>query len=248
LNDYSGPATLINCTIASNVVNGAGTGLAGGIYCGSGGTALLGCTVAGNNGDSSGGGVYGSNAGVTNTIIADNTAASSSDVSGSLTSGGYNLIGNTSSGSGFGATGDQLNVNPMLGFLQDNGGPTPTMALLPGSPAIDKGKGFGLTTDQRGSPRPFDLPSIPNASGGDGSDIGAFEIGPPVLNIARSGTNVVLFWPALYYSRFTLQAGTNLSAANVWPAASGTSWLIGNQYYQTNPANAAADFYRLVSH
>ena len=40
--------------------------------------------------------------------------------------------------------------NPMLGPLQDNGGPTFTMALLSNSPAIDKGKSFGLTTDQRG--------------------------------------------------------------------------------------------------
>jgi hypothetical protein len=247
LNAYAGTSTLINCTIAGNVVNGAGTGVGGGIYCGGSGAGLLSCTVAGNNGDSSGGGLYGSNAGVTNCIIADNNAAGSPDVFGSETSGGYNLIGNTSGSSGFGAVGDQLNVNPMLSSLQANGGPTPTMALLPGSPAIDKGKSFGLTTDQRGLPRPFVFPSIPEPSGGDGSDIGAFEVSPPILNIALAApTNVVLSWLA-YDSSFRLQAVTHLPASSNWTAVSGTPALIGNQYYLTNPANAPARFYRLVA-
>jgi hypothetical protein len=48
--------------------------------------------------------------------------------------------------------------------------------LLRGSPAIDQGKRFGESTDQRGMHRPYDFPSIPNASGGDGTDIGAFEL------------------------------------------------------------------------
>jgi hypothetical protein len=50
--------------------------------------------------------------------------------------------------------------------------------MLPqaGSPAIDAGKAFGLTLDQRGLPRPSDFPSIANATGGDGSDIGAVEV------------------------------------------------------------------------
>ena len=61
--------------------------------------------------------------------------------------------------------------------LQANGGPTDTIALLPDSPAIDKGKDIGRTgRDQRGSARPFDFATIHNAIGGDGSDIGAFEV------------------------------------------------------------------------
>ncbi|HPM82318.1 MAG TPA: choice-of-anchor Q domain-containing protein, partial [Candidatus Anammoximicrobium sp.] len=70
------------------------------------------------------------------------------------------------------------NVDPLLGPLQDNGGLTLTHALLPSSPAIDKGNSFGFTTDQRGSQRPVDLPAYPNATGGDGSDIGAYEFAP----------------------------------------------------------------------
>ncbi len=58
--------------------------------------------------------------------------------------------------------------------LQDNGGPTQTIALLAGSPAIDKGN-TALKTDARGLTRPVDLPQVSNASGGNGSDIGAYE-------------------------------------------------------------------------
>ena len=61
--------------------------------------------------------------------------------------------------------------------LQDNGGPTQTIALQADSSAIDKGKDFtGTSQDQRGSVRPFDFAAIDNAAGGDGSDIGAVEV------------------------------------------------------------------------
>ena len=72
---------------------------------------------------------------------------------------------------------DQTGVDPMLGPLQNNGGLTMTRVLMPGSPAIDQGRSFGETLDQRSSPRPVDFPSIADAAGGDGSDIGAFELG-----------------------------------------------------------------------
>jgi predicted outer membrane repeat protein len=57
---------------------------------------------------------------------------------GTVTSHGYNVC--SDNGSGFlNGPGDQINTDPMLGPLQDNGGPTFTHALLPGSPAIDAG-------------------------------------------------------------------------------------------------------------
>ena len=52
--------------------------------------------------------------------------------------------------------------DPLLGPLQPNGGPTPTMAPAPDGPAIDQGAGSGLAADQRGAIRPLDFPSIPN--------------------------------------------------------------------------------------
>jgi hypothetical protein len=72
--------------------------------------------------------------------------------------------------------GTPLTADPLLGPLQENGGPTETMAPAAGSPAIDAGSAFGEATDQRGDPRPVDFPGIANAAGGDGADIGAFEV------------------------------------------------------------------------
>jgi hypothetical protein len=73
------------------------------------------------------------------------------------------------------------NVDPKLGPLADNGGSTLTMALLPGSPALDAIAAVNTTatTDQRNMARPA----------GSGADIGAFELGPaaaPRLLIARA--------------------------------------------------------------
>ena len=76
-------------------------------------------------------------------------------------------------------TGDQFDVGAAavaLGPLANNGGPTPTHELLPGSVAIDAGSSFGATTDQRGETRPCDQAAVANAAGGDASDIGAFEV------------------------------------------------------------------------
>ncbi len=63
--------------------------------------------------------------------------------------------------------------------MKDNGGPTFTHALLSGSPAIDKGNSSGFATDQRGFTRPSNFLSVTNAHGGDGADIGAFEVQAP---------------------------------------------------------------------
>jgi fibronectin-binding autotransporter adhesin len=88
------------------------------------------------------------------------------DVYGSFTSLGYNLIEDVGSASGFGATGDQTSIDPDLGSLQDNGGPTETHALNPSSPAIDAGDNTGApATDQRGMDRIENLVV----------DIGAYE-------------------------------------------------------------------------
>ncbi len=87
----------------------------------------------------------------------------------------FNLIGTGGSGGlTNGTNNNQVGVtNPGLATLDDRGSPTQTHALQTGSPAIDKGNAFSLTTDQRGQPRPFDHPLVTNAS--DGSDIGAVE-------------------------------------------------------------------------
>src|SRR5438128_324636 len=67
---------------------------------------------------------------------------------GHTTSAGYNLSSDNADGL-LNGPGDQINTEPMLGPLQDNGGPTLTHALLPGSPAIDAG-------NPNFTPPPFD--------------------------------------------------------------------------------------------
>src|SRR5262249_59725847 len=130
----AGTLTVSNCTFGGNF---AWHELAGGIY--NGGTATIGNTIFKTTG-------FGAN------IVNNGTA----------TSNGYNLSDDDGGGV-LTAMGDQINVDPMLGPLQDNGGGTLTHALLPGSPAIDAGKSFATgTTDQRGAGfvRTFDDASI----------------------------------------------------------------------------------------
>ncbi|HYX31147.1 MAG TPA: choice-of-anchor Q domain-containing protein, partial [Pyrinomonadaceae bacterium] len=126
---------------------------------------------------------------VENTIIAGNTAANgvganpgaftpAPDVAGSVTSNGHNLVGNTTGASGFTGTGEITAVSAMLDVLADNQGPTKTMALLTGSPAIDAGVASGALKDQRGMARTYDDPGTTNAATSDGTDIGAFELQP----------------------------------------------------------------------
>jgi len=185
--------TLLNCTISQNHsymgMGTLGNGVAGGILNGtnryfSGATIHLNsCTVVSNTAagyystskggiENDGGTVYSENS-----IFAGNV---SNDFSGVFTSQGYNLIQNTIGCTIVGdQTGSIYGADPLLGPLQHNGGPTWTHALLPGSPALDQGTPGGLTTDQRGVTRTYDVPDIANAPGGDGSDIGAYEWTPP---------------------------------------------------------------------
>ena len=97
----------------------------------------------------------------------------------SLVSQDYNLIQDISGCTITGTTTHNIyGQDPKLGPLADNGGPTLTHALRFDSPAVDSGKSGGLSTDQRGFTRPIDSPDVVNAEGGDGNDIGAYEINP----------------------------------------------------------------------
>jgi hypothetical protein len=135
------------------------------------------------NGSTSGGVALGANLEspspglVRNTIVADPQGEVGS-CSGPLTSGGFNLDedGSCEFGQGSDLNGLPAGLDPLL---RDNGGPTPTQALLSGSIAIDRGNSFGASADQRGLPRPSDFLTISNKEGGDGSDIGAFELQAP---------------------------------------------------------------------
>lgn len=105
-------------------------------------------------------------------------------------SGGFNLDEDGSCE--FGEGSDLVGVAGLDPVLRDNGGPTPTHALLEGSIAIDRGNSFGSSVDQRGLPRPSDFPAISNKEGGDGSDIGAFELQVPPEAINPPGAPILV--------------------------------------------------------
>jgi hypothetical protein len=172
-----------------------------------------------------------------------NGTATGPDISGTLISVGYNLIGAADGSSGWVAsdlTGTiAAALNPLLGPIQDNGGPTFTMALPPDSAAVDHGDDSVVTAwpfDQRGSPR----------FSGANVDIGAFELfqGLAYLNITHQPGTVVLSWQTTN-SGYTLQQNTNL-ATSTWVTVPGTPSIMGQQYVLTNTA-AGTDkiFYRL---
>ena len=168
----------------------------GGLYNGSGDATLVNCTFSGNTAGTAGGGVYiaGGTATLTNTIVAGNNT----DISGTV-SGSYNLIGTGGSGGlSDGTDGNIVGVaNPELAPLGLYGGPTKTMPLLPGSPAIGAGTSSGITTDQRGFP--LDSPI----------DIGAFQVqaGPLVVNTTVDG---LITQPG----QFDLRQAVNLANAS----------------------------------
>jgi hypothetical protein len=114
---------------------------------------------------------------VSDTIVAEPGGDAESCAS-QLDSGGFNLDedGSCEFGQATDLAGVASGIDPVL---RDNGGPTPTHALLEGSPAIDRGGAFITVFDQRGLLRPIDFASVSNTEGGDGSDIGAFELQPP---------------------------------------------------------------------
>ncbi len=166
-NSQHGMTDLSNVTIAANTSGIAGAGRGGGVSNIVGTLTLRNSIITGN------------------TDLASGTASPdcyAPNVQGSrypLTSDGYNLIGNTTGCGIVGDTnGDIRNQNAMLAPLLDNGGPTPTHALQPGSPAIDAANalppGSGgrscPATDQRGVARP--------QPAGGRCDMGAFEAMP----------------------------------------------------------------------
>jgi predicted outer membrane repeat protein len=195
-------ATLTNSTVSGNHANGDGGGIdadratltnstvsgnsagvhGGGIQARD--LTLLNVTITDNSAHT-GGGAFLSTDGtssVRNSIIAENLNeldGDGPDVFGAFTSGGHNLIGDGSGATGFtnGTNRDQVGtavnpIDPRLGPLANNGGPTKTHALLAGSPAIDRGDNTGApATDQRGVGRPRDG----DRNGSRIIDIGAFE-------------------------------------------------------------------------
>jgi len=181
----TGRLTLKNSTVTGNSASLNGGGLGG-----FGNVTVVGSTIASNTAPTGSNLVAeGGTTTLQNTIVADPMVTpmpsallvsggdtNCASTGGTLTSNGFNLEDDAAKSCGFTQSTDPPASDPKLGPLADNGGPTKTLALTAGSPAIDTGTAEGLTvnragrvSDQRGVIRPV----------GVQADIGAFELAPP---------------------------------------------------------------------
>ena len=263
----AGPTVLCNVTLATNQAIG-GTG--GGFYgTGAGGnasggalysdctTALTNCSFSGNgvtgggggqgmyppyqgpNGTGQGGGAYST----TNATLLKNTivaySLSGSNIWGTITDTGNNLSSDPTGG--FTAGSSHVNTDPLLGPLGYYGGPTPTLPLLYGSPAIDAGDATAApATDQRGFPRPF----------GSAADIGAYEWGaaPPMqpqFTACRRSTNAIELAVSGEIGRlFELHSSSNLTE---WAWLANLTNTTGSMLYtDTGATNQPRRFYKAI--
>jgi hypothetical protein len=183
---------IVHGTLAQNAVSNIPNSYQGG--------AIVGANLANTNGESH----------LRASLIG--TAGTNASVWGSVLDEGYNMA---SDGSANFASGMSFNfTDPKVLSLAHNGGPTPTMALAPDSPAIDWVPIVGApATDQRGFARPY----------GSGADIGAFEAGPPVpaLAIRRNGNSVTISFPGQVGIKYRIEQSGDLltwqTAENIAP-------------------------------
>ena len=168
-----GSAALIHSTISNNTATAGerpdgppgGESFGGGVYAAQGASSSLRDSILAVNR------VVGSNSG---------TSTAGPDVNGTVTSEGHNLLGRSDAASGFraddlqGGTTEETRLDPKLGPLGNYGGPTKTLPLQDGSPAIDAADTAGPTRDQRGFLRKAQ------------PDIGAFEFGGASPSVLRN--------------------------------------------------------------
>jgi hypothetical protein len=211
-------ATLVNLTIAAN---------------GASGTAG---DCDGAAGPARGGGLFATNASilVLNSIIAN--SSSGGDVWGAVTDDGYNICSDGTAG--FTATGSLNKANPLLGPLADNGGSTETMALLPGSPALDAIPSGFPPVDQRGVSRPQ----------GSFADIGAYEAlaattgGTLGINL-QPGNSIVVQFAGILGTTYNVEASTDLLHwTQIGAASAGTNGVY--QFFDTVTNVSQARYYR----
>lgn len=256
-----GMMVIMNSTIVSNLAFGGfaannaslprqgGRGAGGGIYS-TGSISFSHVTVSGNTakggdpgGQSEGGGIWVAGtvslagANFLNSILAYNVGGNRF---GPLNDAGHNICSDSSCGSGPGSFG---NTDPKLDSLGDYGGPTLTMALLPGSPALDTGDSAqSLATDQRGVSRPV----------GTAPDIGAFEstdsLRSRIAGWNATGGTFILSFENTNANNFTVLASTNLAAPLVEWQVLGSPELLPNgsyRYVDIEAINHPRRFYRV---
>jgi len=184
IQNSSGALSVIDSTIANNGAGATNAASQGGGVNNSGTLIVKDSTIARNSAYNYGGGIYQSTSGgsttLANTIVAGNMNGNSPDVYGTVTAN-YSLIGNNTDPRTMFASGSGNNIvnhDALLAALGNYGGPTMTVPILPGSPAMDAGSNSlipaGPANDQRGQCR------IANGM----VDIGAYEYQPIVTSIS----------------------------------------------------------------
>ena len=232
--------TMDRSTVSGNTASGGGDG--GGIYVDGIDAAITNVTISGNTA-SAGGGLFNNGSGVTisATTIASNTGGG---IGNSGT--GVSLIGTIIANNGVNCTGTVTDsgtnlqfpgttcgasitssADPLLQPLANNGGPTLTMALAAGSPAIDTNTEDcpPPATDQRGVSRPQ----------GSACDIGAFEfqvavVGPPTLSINNVSANEGNSGTTAFVFTVTLSAASTSTVTVNFVTADGTATALSGDY------------------
>ena len=207
----AGIMTVTNSTISGNRAGGYG----GGIY-NDGTMVMTNSTISGNSifaGGDNGGGIYNSGTmTTTNVIIAANIATAGANcwVGAVITDGGNNIEDGTTCG--FSDPTSMSNTDPMLdpAGLKDNGGPTKTVALVAGSPAINAATGCPAT-DQRGITRPQ----------GANCDIGAYEFVTGTTVTLGSSQNPSVFGQSVTFTAAVtgVESGTPTGTATFFDGA-----------------------------
>lgn len=231
LND--GTLTVNNSTLSGNSASDIGGGILNNI---SGTVSIANTTLAGNSAGNGGGIESFGSATLKSALLAGNGGG---NCDFGVTSASYNLSDDASCASAFTQAGDKNSTS--AGFdkgLQNNGGPTQTIALLPTSSAVDAipvasctdTSGQPVTTDQRGITRPR----------GNGCDIGAYEL---VQAVPFSNFSAYLAIDAGKHPGFALTASFKLGTASdgIDPLTEAMTLQIAN-YTVTIPAGS---FYQL---
>jgi hypothetical protein len=249
---------LANDTVSDNTAFGGGGGIHADLEMVGDTVILNNLTIADNHrtvipgpsGPNGGGGIFvqGSKTiDLKNSIIAGNTSGvGGPDCEGTINSLDYNLIQDTTNCtiSGINTTHNKTGVSANLAALANNGGPTQTMNLLPGSPAIDAGNtATCLTFDQRNYNRPV----------GSACDMGALEFGYAISGNAGTG------WAQLSYTdngprqahadgdgNYSLLVPSGWSGV-VTPSNSGQKFMPASRSYSNVTAYQAGQDYKLLT-
>jgi CSLREA domain-containing protein len=217
-------------TVSNSTFSGNSASFGGGIYNNFGTVTVSNSTFSGNSASTRGGGIrnFGGTLNLNNSIVAGNSASDGREIASAdrvVTSGGNNLFGFSGDGGLENVTTVGSDIIPSVALaailnstLANNGGPTQTLALVAGSPAIDRGN-TTLTTDQRGIARPQ----------GTADDIGAFEFVPPnTAPVVSAIADQATFQNTATTVLFTIGDGETATNALTVTASSSNTALIPN--------------------